>query len=100
MALYSLHARGRKIGISEVIKMSQIVFIDEDELKELQMYKNIAEQYRKTFEKVYPILLPEINNIILSNPIRNWEYDCYLLEEDITKNILNKRRKKHKLWQK
>lgn len=77
--------------------MSQIVFIDEDELKELQMYKNIAEQYRKTFEKVYPILLPEVNNLILSNPIRNWEYDCYLLE-GIAKNILNKRRKKHKLW--
>ena len=77
--------------------MSQIVFIDEDELKELQMYKNIAEQYRKTFEKVYPILLPEVNNLILSNPRRNWEDDCYLLE-GIAKNILNKRRKKHKLW--
>lgn len=80
--------------------MSQIVFIDEDELKELQIYKNIAEQYRKTFEKVYPILLPEVNNFILSNSIRrNWEYDCYLLECIATK-ILNKRRKKHKLWQK
>lgn len=80
--------------------MSQMVFIDEDELKELQIYKNIAEQYRKTFEKVYPVLLPEVNNLILSNPpIRNWEYDCYLLE-GITKNILNKRKKKHKLWQK
>ena len=77
--------------------MSQIVFIDEDELKELQMYKNIAEQYRKTFDKFYPILLPEINNIILSNSIRNLEYYCYLLES-IAKNILNKRRKKHKLW--
>ena len=97
MALYSLHKSIRKISINEVIKMSQIVFIDEDELKELQMYKNIAEQYRKTFEKVYPILLPEVNNLILSNPIRNWEYDCYLLE-GIAKNILNKRRKKHKLW--
>ena len=63
--------------------MSQIVFIDEDELKKLQMYKNIAEQYRKTFEKVYPILLPEVNNFILSNPIKNWEYDCYLLEDII-----------------
>ena len=79
--------------------MSQIVFIDEDELKELQMYKNIAEQYRKTFEKVYPILLPEVNNLILSSPIRNWEYDCYLLE-GIAKNILNKRKKKYKLWRK
>ena len=76
-----------------------MVFIDEDELKELQMYKNIAEQYRKKKKKVYPILLPEVNNLILSNPIRNWEYDCYLLES-ITKNILNKRRKKYKLWQK
>ena len=77
--------------------MSQMVFIDEDELKELQLYKNIAEQYRKTFEKVYPILLSEVNNVILSNPIRNWEYDCYLLE-CITDKILNKRRKKYKLW--
>ena len=99
MALYGLHESIREACISEVIKMSQMVFIDEDELKELQMYKNIAEQYRKTFEKVYPILLPEVNNLILSNPIRNWEYDCYLLE-GIAKNILNKRRKKHKLWQK
>ena len=73
--------------------MRQMVFIDEEELKELQLYKNIAEQYRETFEKVYPILLPEINNIILSNPIRNWEYDCYLLEY-IAKKILNKRRKR------
>ena len=79
--------------------MSQMVFIDEDELKELQLYKNIAEKYRKTFEEVYPILLPEVNNVILSNPIRNWEYDCYLLE-CIANKILNKRRKKYKLWQK
>lgn len=79
--------------------MSQMVFIDEDKLKELQIYKNIAEQYRKTFEKVYPILLPKVNNFILSNPIKNWEYDCYLLEY-IAKKISNKRRKKYKLWQK
>lgn len=79
--------------------MSQMVFIDEDELKELQIYKHIAEQYRKTFEKVYPILSPEVNNFILSNPIKNWEYDCYLLE-DIAKKISNKKRKKYKLWQK
>lgn len=79
--------------------MSQMVFIDEDELRELQMYKNIAKQYRKTFEEVSPILLPEVNNFILSNPIRNWEYDCYLLE-CLATNILNKRRKKYKLWQK
>lgn len=79
--------------------MSQMVFIDEDELKELQIYKNIAEEYRKTFEKVYSILSPEVDNFILSNPIRNWEYDCYLLE-GIAKNILNKRKKKGKLWQK
>ena len=77
--------------------MSQMVFIDEDELKELQLYKNIAEKYRKTFEEVNPILLPEVNNLILSNPIRNWEYDCYLLE-CIANKILNKRRKKYKLW--
>ena len=70
--------------------MSQMVFIDEDELKELQLYKNIAEQYRKTFEKVYPILLPEVDDFILSNPIRNCEYDCYLLEY-IAKKILNKK---------
>ena len=79
--------------------MSQMVFIDEDELKELQLYKNIAEKYRKTFEEVNPILLPEVNNFILSNHIRNWEYDCYLLE-CIANKILNKKRKKHKLWQK
>lgn len=79
--------------------MSQMVFIDEDELKELQIYKHIAERYRKTFEKAYPILLSEIDDFILSNPIRNWEYDCYLLE-CIAKKILNKRRKKYKLWQK
>ena len=79
--------------------MSQMIFIDEDELKELQIYKNIAEQYRKTFEKVYPILSPEVNNFILSNPIKNLEYDCYLLE-DIAKKISNKKRKKYKLWQK
>ena len=79
--------------------MSQMVFIDEDELKELQIYKHIAERYRKTFEKAYPILLSEVDDFILSNPIRNWEYDCYLLE-DIDKKISNKRRKKYKLWQK
>ena len=74
-----------------------MVFIDEDELKKLRLYRNIAAKYRKTFEEVYRILLPEVNNLILSNPIRNWEYDCCLLE-GIAKNILNKRRKKHKLW--
>lgn len=73
--------------------MSQMVFIDEDELKELQLYKNIAERYRKTFEKAYPILLSEVDDFILSNPIKNWEYDCYLLE-DIAKKILNKKRKR------
>ena len=93
MALYSMYEKRQEACISEVIKMSQMVFIDEDELKELQLYKNIAEQYRKTFEKVYPILLPEVNNFILSNPIRNWEYDCYLLE-DIAKKISNKKRKR------
>ena len=79
--------------------MSQMVFIDEDELKELQIYKHIAERYRKTFEKAYPILLSEVDDFILSNPIKNLEYDCYLLE-CIAKKILNKKRKKYKLWQK
>ena len=83
--------------------MGQMVLIDENELEELKMSKAIANQYRKTFDRVYPVLFPEVNNFILdeklSNPIRNWEYDCYLLECIATK-ILNKRRKKHKLWQK
>ena len=83
--------------------MGQMVLIDENELEELKMSKAIANQYRKTFDRVYPVLFSEVNNFILdeklSNPIRNWEYDCYLLE-DIAKNISNnKRRKKHKLWQ-
>ena len=45
--------------------MSQMIFIDEDELKELQLYNNIAEKYRQKFEEVNPILLTEVNNYIL-----------------------------------
>ena len=81
--------------------MGQMVLIDENELKELKMSKAIADQYRKTFDRVYPILFPEVNNFIsdeiLLNPTRNWEYDCYLLE-GMAKKILNKKRKRHKLW--
>lgn len=82
--------------------MGQMILIDENELEELKMSKAIANQYRKTFDRVYPVLFSEVNNFILneklSNPIRNWEYDCYLLEE-IANKILNKKRKRRKLWQ-
>ena len=61
--IQQLPAPLKKLFWSEHNNMGQMIFIDEDELKELQIYKNIAEQYRKTFEKVYPILLPEVNNI-------------------------------------
>lgn len=72
--------------------MGQLVFIDEDELRELKIKSAIADEYRKSFEKTLPIFLREVDGYE-TRLIRNWEYDCAILET-LANKILNKQRKR------
>lgn len=76
--------------------MGQLVFIDEDELRELKIKSAIADKYRESFEKTLPIFLQEINGYE-TKPVSNWQYDCAILEA-LANKILDKQIRKKKWW--